>query len=82
MIAPTAGEIIGVSGEKKAYVPVFSPSTRTFPVSFLVYNILRENCGVRSGRDEDKFKAMGLTKGSAREVKAPVIMESPVNIGY
>lgn len=37
-------------------------------------------CGVRSGRDVDKFKAMGLTALSAKEVAAPLIAESPVNI--
>ena len=37
-------------------------------------------CGVRSGRDEDKFRAAGLTKGEAVKVNAPIIMESPVNI--
>lgn len=37
-------------------------------------------CGVRSGRDEDKFAAANLTKGKAEKVKAPIIMESPVNI--
>ena len=37
-------------------------------------------CGVRSGRDEDKFAVMKLTKGEAEKVNAPIIMESPVNI--
>lgn len=37
-------------------------------------------CGVRSGRDEDKFAAMHLTKGEAEKIDAPIIMESPVNI--
>ena len=37
-------------------------------------------CGVRSGRDVDKFKEMNLTRGEATEVKAPLIEESPVNI--
>ena len=37
-------------------------------------------CGVRSGKDEDKFKKCGLTKESAINVKAPLIKESPVNI--
>lgn len=37
-------------------------------------------CGVKSGRDEDKFAAMKLTKGDALKVKAPIIAESPVNI--
>lgn len=37
-------------------------------------------CGVRSGRNEDKFKEMNLTPVAAREVSAPLIEESPVNI--
>ena len=37
-------------------------------------------CGVRSGRDEDKFAAMKLTKEKAKYVGAPLIKESPVNI--
>jgi flavin reductase (DIM6/NTAB) family NADH-FMN oxidoreductase RutF len=37
-------------------------------------------CGVRSGRDYDKFSEMGLTPVPATKVKAPMIMESPVNI--
>lgn len=37
-------------------------------------------CGVRSGRDVDKFKEMKLTKEKADFVKAPMIGEAPVNI--
>lgn len=37
-------------------------------------------CGVRSGRDVDKFKEMKLTKENADFVRAPMIAESPVNI--
>jgi flavin reductase (DIM6/NTAB) family NADH-FMN oxidoreductase RutF len=38
-------------------------------------------CGVRSGRDVDKWKEMALTKGAADQLAyAPVILESPVNI--
>ena len=37
-------------------------------------------CGVRSGRDEDKFAKCNLTKEAALAVKAPLIKESPVNI--
>lgn len=37
-------------------------------------------CGVRSGRDEDKFSKCKLTKETAINVKAPLIKESPVNI--
>lgn len=37
-------------------------------------------CGVRSGRDYDKFAEMGLTAESAAVVKAPIVAESPVAI--
>ena len=37
-------------------------------------------CGVKSGRDVDKFKEMKLTPLEADVVKAPLIKESPVNI--
>ena len=37
-------------------------------------------CGVRSGRDYDKFREMGLTPVMAEQVKAPIIDESPVAI--
>lgn len=37
-------------------------------------------CGVKSGRDVDKFKEMKLTPKQASVVKAPLIAESPVNL--
>ena len=37
-------------------------------------------CGVRSGRDYNKFEEMHLTPGKAGVVKAPIIEESPVSI--
>ena len=37
-------------------------------------------CGVRSGRDVDKFQEMHLTPQPSEKVKAPGIAESPVNI--
>lgn len=38
-------------------------------------------CGVRSGRDVDKWKEMNLTRGKAETLQyAPIIEESPVNI--
>ena len=37
-------------------------------------------CGVKSGRDVDKFKELGLTPLKAEHVGAPLIAESPVNI--
>lgn len=37
-------------------------------------------CGVKSGRDVDKFKEMKLTPMPAEKISAPLIKESPVNI--
>ncbi len=37
-------------------------------------------CGVRSGRDVDKWKEMGLTPVRGTLGKAPMVKESPVNI--
>ena len=37
-------------------------------------------CGVKSGRDIDKFAETKLTKGEAKTVSVPIIVESPVNI--
>ncbi|TCL61209.1 flavin reductase (DIM6/NTAB) family NADH-FMN oxidoreductase RutF [Kineothrix alysoides] len=37
-------------------------------------------CGVRSGSNIDKFKELGLTAAPADVVRAPLLVESPVNI--
>ena len=37
-------------------------------------------CGVRSGRDVDKFKEQNLTPVKGEKVDCPVIKESPVNL--
>lgn len=37
-------------------------------------------CGVKSGRDEDKFENMHLTPLKAKQVCAPLIAESPVSL--
>ncbi len=37
-------------------------------------------CGVKSGRNHRKFDEMNLTPGAASKVKAPIIMEAPINI--
>lgn len=37
-------------------------------------------CGVKSGRDTDKWKETGLSTEKADKVSAPLVKESPVNI--
>ena len=53
-----------------------------FVVNLTTESLVRatDYCGVRSGRDVDKFKEMHLTPLASREVSVPGIAESPVNI--
>lgn len=37
-------------------------------------------CGVKSGRDVDKFQVMGFSKEYGEHVKCPMISDSPVNL--
>ncbi len=37
-------------------------------------------CGVKSGRDFDKFKECGLTVQACKEIKAPAVKESPLSL--
>lgn len=53
-----------------------------FVINLATEDIARQTdwCGVRSGRQYDKFTEMNLTPLSAQKVKAPLIAESPVNL--
>lgn len=53
-----------------------------FVVNLTTERLVRatDYCGVRSGRDVDKFSEMKLTREPASQVAAPLIGESPVNI--
>ncbi len=37
-------------------------------------------CGVKSGRDHNKFREMGLTPAPGVEVQAPILKEAPLSI--
>lgn len=56
--------------------------TGEFVINLTTHDLARATdwCGVRSGRDHDKFREMGLTPGRALQVAAPIVEESPVNI--
>lgn len=54
-----------------------------FVINLTTEKLLRATdfCGVRSGREIDKWAAMQLTKGAAETLSyAPIIEESPVNV--
>ena len=56
--------------------------TGEFVVNLTTEKLVRaaDLCGVKSGRDTDKWKLAGLTPEKASRVAAPLITESPVNI--
>ncbi|MBZ4669599.1 MAG: hypothetical protein PWP07_2539 [Epulopiscium sp.] len=56
--------------------------TKEFVINLTTEKLVRATdfCGVRSGRDVDKFKAMNLTPQNGSIVGAPLIKECPVNI--
>lgn len=56
--------------------------TGEFAINLTTRSLARATdwCGVRSGRDHDKFAEMGLTPIAARVVQAPAIAEAPVSI--
>ncbi|MDO4467154.1 MAG: flavin reductase family protein [Bacillota bacterium] len=53
-----------------------------FTINLTTKDLVRETdfCGVRSGRDLDKFKELHLEKEEAKEIDCPVLKASPVNI--
>lgn len=56
--------------------------TGEFVVNLTTHDMAKatDYCGVRSGKNEDKFKSCGLTKTESVKVKAVSLKESPVNI--
>lgn len=56
--------------------------TQCFVINLTTKSLAKatDYCGVRSGRDVDKWKETGLTKEPADHISAPMIKESPVNI--
>ncbi len=72
---------ISVRPERYSY-PMLRESGE-FAVNLTTEQLARATdwCGVCSGRDKDKWKETGLTRGKAEKLLyAPVISESPVNI--
>lgn len=71
---------ISVRPERHSY-PIIK-RTGEFVINLTTASLARATdwCGVRSGRDYDKFSEMGLHAETAAVVKAPVVAESPVCI--
>ena len=71
---------ISVRPERHSYAII--RRTGEFVINLTTRSLARATdwCGVRSGRDYDKFREMGLTPLPAGKVAAPILAESPVNI--
>ena len=71
---------ISVRPERHSYDII--KRTGEFVINLTTASLARATdwCGVRSGRDYDKFEQMGLTPIEAAVVGAPAIEESPISI--
>ena len=71
-----------VSIRKERHSHEIISRTKEFVINVTTEELARATdwCGVRSGRDYNKFKEMKLTPEQGQVVKAPLIAESPLNI--
>ena len=74
--------MLSVSVRPERYSYHMIEKSGEFVVNLMTEALVRatDYCGVRSGREVDKFKAMHLTPLASREVSVPGIAESPVHI--
>ena len=71
---------ISVRPERYSYNMILD--TKEFVVNLVNENLTYacDYCGVKSGRDHDKFKELNLTPIESKYVNAPSIKESPVSL--
>lgn len=74
--------MVSVSIRKERYSHQIIKDTGEFVINLVSRELTyaTDYCGVKSGRDIDKFKEMKLTAISSKEVTAPQIAESPVSL--
>lgn len=74
--------MLSISVRPERYSYNIIKETKEFVVNLVTRDLAyaTDYCGVKSGRDVDKFKEMNLHKSISKLVKAPGIEESPVNI--
>lgn len=74
--------MLSISLRPERYSYHIIEASREFVVNLTTQTLVRaaDYCGVRSGREVDKFAKMHLTPLPSRHVAAPGIAESPVNI--
>lgn len=74
--------MLSISVRPERYSHDIIAGTGEFVVNLVTEKLVyaTDYCGVRSGRDVDKFKEMKLTPQESVHINAPGIQESPVNI--
>lgn len=78
----TSPAMVSISVRPERYSYDIIKETKEFVINLTTKELTyaTDYCGVRSGKDVDKYKEMGLTPLKSQVVKAPGIAESPVNI--
>lgn len=73
---------VGISIRPERYSYGLIKDSGEFVINLPTVPLLRavDWCGVRSGRDHNKFKEMGLTPAMGSTVDAPLIEQSPLNL--
>ena len=77
-----SGNVIYIRASDEIFLS-FDRESGEFVVNLTTKDLVKATdwCGVRSGRDVDKWSEMHLTRGNAQTlIYAPIIEESPVNI--
>lgn len=74
--------MVSISVRKERYSYDILKETGEFVINLVTKELTRaaDYCGVRSGRDVDKFQEMKLTELPSKEIAAPGIAESPVSL--
>ncbi|MGN0349230.1 MAG: flavin reductase family protein [Roseburia sp.] len=74
--------MLSISVRPQRYSYHILEASGEFVVSLTTKNLVKaaDFCGVRSGKDLDKFKELHLTPLPSREISCPGIAESPVNL--
>ena len=74
--------MVSISVRKERYSHDIIKETGEFVINLTTRKLARatDYCGVKSGRDVDKFADMHLTSVPSVKIEAPAIAESPVNI--
>ncbi|MDD6797426.1 MAG: flavin reductase family protein [Bacteroides sp.] len=74
--------MLSIAVRKERYSHAIISETKEFVVNLVTKKLTfaTDYCGVKSGRDVDKFKEMHLTPLKSQKISAPGIAESPVNI--